>query len=92
MTYLDDYVTARAKIREYIPKLIAGIMPILDRADCTYEALREGQPSYLESADSLIVSLPDGSLPEGYQLRIDFVPVKAAEWIRPDSDKKGARF
>ncbi len=93
MTYLHDYVTARARIRELSPKLVAAMMPVLDRERCEYEALKEGQPSYMESADSLIVRLPDNLLPDGYRLRIDFVPVKQAPWKAPDgTSQKGPGF
>lgn len=84
MTYLHDFVKARAEIRKLTPKLLACMIPILDREQCRYQALWEGQPAYIEAADSLIVSLPDGLLPDGYQLRIDFVPVNLASWKAPD--------
>lgn len=93
MTYLHDFITARKALRTLIPKLLAGIIPILDREECTYEALWEGQPAFVESADSLIVRLPDGLLPNGYRLRIDFVPVNQVAWKNPDgTPTKGPGF
>lgn len=93
MTYLHDYVNARAEIRKLSPKLIAAMMPVLDREGCEYQALFEGQPSYTETADSLAVTLPDGVLPEGYRLRIDFVPIARSQWTRPDgTPTKGPGF
>lgn len=84
MTYLHDYTTARKAIQTDIaPKIIAAVMPILDRLGADYEAL-PGEES------GLIVSMPNGTLPDGYRLRIDFTAVNTAPWKAPDgTDTKG---
>lgn len=93
MTYLHAFLEARKEIRKLAPKILAGIMPILDRLECTYQALWEGQPSYNDQADSILVDMPKGILPDGYRLRIDFVPVNLAAWKAPDgTDTKGPGF
>lgn len=93
MTYLHEFLRAREEIRKLTPKLLASIIPILDQTGCEYQALWEGQPSYTHEADSILVSMPEGMLPDGYQLRIDFVPVKPSTWKAPDgTDKRGPGF
>lgn len=74
MTYLHDFTTARKILREeIIPKMLAALMPTMDFLKYEYE--REG--------DSIIVKVGD-VLPEGYQMRIYFEPVKSAEWKNAD--------
>lgn len=84
---MHDYTAARKKIREdFAPKLIAALMPTLDMSGCEYEPLPGDQ-------DGLIISMPDGSLPEGYRLRIDFTAINTASWKAPDgTDTKGPGF
>lgn len=75
MTYLHDFTTARTSLREkVIPKMIAALMPTMDFLGFAYE----------RNDDSLFVTLPDGTLPEGYVMRIDFVPVNQVPWKAPD--------
>lgn len=86
MTYLHDYLSARDKIRSDVaPRLVAAVMPVLDRLGAEYEANRGEEPG-------LIVTLPDGMLPEGYFLRIEFTAVKTAPWVAPDGTKEEAKF
>ena len=78
MTYLHDYTAARKSLRtDVVPKLVAAIMPVLDRVGAEYEPLPGEELG-------LIVSLPDGSLPERYRLRIDFTAINTASWKAPD--------
>ena len=71
MTYLHDYTTARKVLREnVIPKMVAALMPTMDMLKF----------EYVRVEDTLVVMLPDGILPEGYQMRIVFEPFKNAEW------------
>lgn len=95
MTYLHDYVTARKTLREkVIPKVVASIMPILDQMGAEYEMLKEGQPTTTGAGvDSLMVRFPEGTLPDGYVMRIDFVSVKHVAWQMPDgTPAKGPGF
>lgn len=78
MTYLHDYTAARTKIRQaVVPKLVAALMPVLDREGASYSALPGEE-------NGLIVTLPDGFLPDGYRLRVDFTAVSTAPWKAPD--------
>lgn len=94
MTYLHDYVNARSTLRrDVIPKLIAALMPTLDTLGMEYEMLKEGQPAEGATVDALLVSLPDGQLPDGYRMRIDFVALNKASWKAPDgTPTKGPGF
>ena len=87
MTYLHEYTIARTKIhKDMTPKLIAAVMPILDRMEAEYEALPPEQ-------SGLLVTMPEGFLPDGYRLRIDFTAVQTAPWKGPDgTEKEGPGF
>lgn len=67
MTYLHDYLNARKTLQEeVIPKMFAALMPTMDILKFTYS----------REEDTLIVALPDGTLPEGYVMQISFAPLK----------------
>lgn len=84
MTYLHDFTKARETLREkVIPKMIAALMPTLDFLGYSYE----------RQEDSLLVTLPEGTLPEGYIMLINFVPGKPSAWKTADgTDTKGPGF
>lgn len=67
MTYLDDFVNSREALRQtVIPKMIAALMPTMDFLGYVYS----------REEDTLIVTLPDGTLPEGYVMQVSFAPLK----------------
>ena len=70
MTYLHDYLNARKTLQEkVIPKMFAALMPTMDFLGYVYS----------REEDTLIVTLPDDTLPEGYVMQISFAPLKKSK-------------
>lgn len=89
MTYLHDFITARKGLREkVIPKLIAALMPTMDMLGIEYVAMYENHPTTGDQVDGLRVTGEYLGLPDGYVMRIDFYPVKMAEWKETNPNTK----
>lgn len=77
MTYLHDYLKARKTLQEnVIPKMFAALMPTMDFLGYTYS----------REEDTLIVTLPDDILPDGYVMQVSFAPLKQSARIDKGKD------